>query len=332
MKALRIAWIVVIVLFFPLLGTGFFTYSQQKKEKKKANDRIEALKKKIERLEKKNAHFEELKKKGHVTLKDLYMTKDNWWYLGELEGIKKKFRPNFRNISASKIKEDKNFTRFSRLVKISSSFPEAVDLMDNLEFANGFQIEGLDIHADEKNSEKHGVEFWMSFSRVKQDVIDKLAAALTGKKPKKTDKKYYERSLRMKPVWKRNRRLVLKRRGRDPFVDLKKRREEWLEKLKAAHEEKEKTLSEKKETETLVKQNVDFSDKLVLKGILSIKGIKMAILDAQYKVNPERENLYRYNVKIGDFVGEKKVVRIDNNQVVLKHQGMTYFSTMLGGK
>ena len=337
MKILRIVWIAAIILLLPLMGAGFFTNSHQQNEKTRLDNSIKALEKKTAGLKAEDALFEKLKVKGKIALKELYVTKDNWWYLGELEGIKKKYKPVFRNISASKVKQDKNFVTYSRLVNISSSFPDTVDLIDNLENASSFHIEGLDIKPSRKGEDvsKHNVKFWMSFSRVKDGVVDKLAAALTGEDAKKHDKKYYEKSLRIKPFWKKNQLLAVKEVKNDPFIDLHRRREQWLAKLKEDREAKEAALLAKraKEAAGIVGgpdnvSNADLSNKLVLKGVLDIKGIKMAIFDAKYEVVPGRRNLYRYNVKVGDSVGDKEIVSIDTERVVLKSGDMTYFSMM----
>ncbi len=191
MKILRIVWIAAIILLLPLMGAGFFTNSHQQSEKVRLDSSIKMLEKKTKELGAEDALFEKLKAKGKIALKQLYVTKDNWWYLGELEGVKKKYRPIFRNISASKVKQGQNFVTYSRQVKMSTSFPDAVDLLDNLENASGFHIEGLDIKPSSKGEDvsKHNVEFWMNFSRVKDGVVDKLAAAVTGEKSKKSDKK-----------------------------------------------------------------------------------------------------------------------------------------------
>jgi hypothetical protein len=325
MKALRIIWIVAIVLLFPLIAAGFFTHISQKKEKEKIASQTRSVEIKIEKLQKKDPDTEELKRKGMAALKELDITKDNWWYLGELEGINKKFWPVFRNISASKIKEEPRFTKYSRLVKMTSSFPEVLDLISNLENSGGFQIEGLEILANAEDSKKHNVEFWLSFSRVKQAVIDELSAVIGNKTAPKDGKTYYEKSLRLKPVWKKNKFFAGRKRGRDPFTNLKKRREEWLARLSAEQDDKME-LSAKNMSDVF--QQVDVSQQLVLKGILSFRGIKMAVLDAKYKVLPGRKNRYRYNVRTGDFVGEKKVVKIDNKRVVLRFENTTYYTIM----
>jgi hypothetical protein len=337
MKILRIVWIVAIILLLPLMGAGFFTHSHQQKEKVNLDNSIKTTEKKIKQLEAEDALFEKLKAKGKVALEQLYVTKDNWWYLGELEGIKKKYKPIFRNISPSKVKQDKNFVTYSRLVNISSSFPDSVDLIDNLENDSDFHIEGLDIKTGQEGEDvnKHNVEFWMSFSRVKEEVVNKLATALTGKDSKKIDKKYYEKSLRIKPFWKKNQLLAVKEVKKDPFIDLHRRREQWLAKLKEEQEAKEKALLARRAAEAAgivggpdILTDADLSDRLVLKGILDIKGIKMAIFDAKYEVVPGRKNLYRYNVKVGDSVGDKEIVSIDKKRVILKSGDMTYYSMM----
>ena len=332
MKALRIAWLVAIILLVPLTGVGFFTHSRQQKEKDKFDKKIKAIEIKTSKLKEQDIRFEKLKKEGRIALKELNITKDNWWYLGELEGIKKKYKPLFRNISASKVKQQKNFTTYSRLVKMSSSFPEAVDLMDSLENTSGFQIEGLDIQSNNEDTSKHNVEFWMSFSRVRKKVVDKLSSSLTEKTLQKSDKEYYAKSLRLKPSWKKNQLLALKRVKKDPFIDLKRRRELWLDKLEAEREAKKIALEAKKAAGGAGIEgdasDANMSAKLVLKGILSIKGTKMAVLEAKYEIVTGRKNLYRYNVKVGDSVGNKEVVRIEEKRIVFKSGDMTYYSTM----
>jgi len=317
-KETRIAWIVSALLFLPLMGVSLITHFQQVKEKAKIDQDIEALKSDIKNLDEPDLEFEELKKTGMAALEKLTKSKDNWWYLGELEGIKKKYKPYFRNISASRITNGADFKTYSRLIKMSSSFSESVDLIDSLEGYGGFKIESLDVQANEEDSRKHDVEFWLAFSRVKQPIVDKLAAALIEKKAKKVEKNYYTTSLRLSPSWKKNRLLVMNRGGRDPFINLKRSREEWLTKLE----------EERKNAGIVGGDTADLSDKLILKGILSVKGKKMAILDAQYEVIPGKKNLYRYNVKVGDFVGEKKVIRIDEKQVFLKAQNKMYLTMM----
>jgi hypothetical protein len=302
------------------MGVSLMTHFQQRKEKAKIDQDIEALNIKIRNLDEPDLEFEKLKKTGMVALEKLTKSKDNWWYLGELEGIKKKYKPYFRNISASRIKDGSDFKIYSRLIKMSSSFSESVDLIDSLEGFGGFKIESLDVQANEEDSRKHDVEFWLAFSRVKQPIVDKLAAALVEKKAKKVEKNYYTTSLRLPPSWKKNRLLVVNRGGRDPFINLKKSREEWLAKLE---EERNKAGFVGGGGNT-----ADLSDKLILKGILSVKGTKMAILDAQYDVIPGKKNLYRYNVKVGDFVGEKEVVRIEDNRVFLKAENKMYLTMM----
>lgn len=337
MKILRIVWIAAIILLLPLMGAGFFTHSHQQNEKTKTDNNIKSLERKTRQLGADDALFEKLKAKGKIALKQLDITKDNWWYLGELEGIKKKYEPIFRNISASKVKKDKNFITYSRQVKMSTSFPDAVDLMDHLENASGFHIEGIDIKPDRKGEDvsKHNVEFWMSFSRVREEVVNKLADALTGEDSEKLDKKYYEKSLRIKPFWKKNQLLKVQAVKKDPFIDLHRRREQWLAKLKEERDAKEAALLARRSAEAGgvvgggdVLSNADLSGRLVLKGILSIKGTKMAVFDAKYEVVPGRKNLYRYNVKVGDSVGDKEIVSIDEKRVVFKSGDMTYYSMM----
>lgn len=313
-KETRIAWIVSTILFLSLMGVSLVTYFHQKKEKAKIDQDVEALKTKIEDLKKPDLEFEKLKKTGMAALEKLTKSKDNWWYLGELEGIKKKYKPYFRNISASRITDGNDFKIYSRLIKMSSSFSESVDLIESLEGFGGFKLESLDVQANEEDSRKHDVEFWLAFSRVKQPIVDKLADALREKEAKKVEKNYFTTSLRLPPSWKKNRLLVVNRGGRDPFINLKKSREEWLAKLG--------------EGRNVGGGTADLSDKLILKGILSIKGTKMAILDAKYEVIPGKKNLYRYNVKVGDFVGEKEVIRIDDKQVYLKAENKMYLTMM----
>ena len=64
MKVIRIIWIAVLVLLLPLMAAGYFTYSQQQKEKAKINRHIKELEIKNEKLKEKDTVFEKLKKKG----------------------------------------------------------------------------------------------------------------------------------------------------------------------------------------------------------------------------------------------------------------------------
>ena len=336
MNVLRIAWIGTLVLLLPLMGVGFFSNSQQQKEKVKLERRIKKIKIKVEALNEKDPSFMSLKEKGLIALKKFNKVKDNWWYLGELEGIKKKFKPTFRNISSSKVEDRADFKKYSRLISMSSTYPEAVDLIHNLETTAGFQVDGLKINTSDKDDKKHDVQFWLSFLRVKQSVIDKLAKLVEGDAPARDDKKYYKRSLHLKPVWKKGQRLARKRITRDPFINLKKRRDEWVAQVEAENKAKEIARLARLAAAKNGVQNdqersplpVDLSKELVLRGILSIKGTRMAILDARYEVVPGQKNLYRYNVKIGDFVGEKEVISIENKRVILKSKNRTYYSVM----
>lgn len=335
MNTLRAAWIAAFLLFVPLMGTSLFTYSSQRKEKKKIESRIQNIKASVEALTEDDSTLEKLKKDGKAVLKRFNITKDNWWYLGDLEGIKGKYRPVFKNISRSKVSEGPNFTKLSRLVNMSGTFSEALDLIGNLEDSGDFQIEDLRISTDKTDNKKHEMEFWLSFMRIKEDVVKKLSDAIEGKSSAKKDKKYHKRSLRFKPRWKKGERLILKKSKRDPFVDLKKRREAWLAQIKEEQQNltSKQLLAKELRSKGKSKENaplppLDISLKLVLKGVLSLKGTKMAILDAKFEVIASQKNLYRYNVRIGDFVGDKKVTRIEDKRVTLKSGKRTYYTVM----
>jgi hypothetical protein len=316
----------------PMLGVGFFTYSSQEKKQKKLENQIKDIKSKIELFKKEDPELKKLKNKGLEVLEKIRKARDAWWYLGDMEGIKKKFKPVFRKISPSKVQDFPNFLKLSRHINVSSSYGEAVGLIGSLESTGEFQISEIKIRTSESEdkSNKHKVEFWLSTLQIKQDVIDKLTSALGEKQVAQIDKSYYKRSLRLKPTWKKGKVLVLKKAARDPFINLKRRRDTWLAKLKKEQEEREAKLKAGLGVDGAAgsKGPIDFSDKLILRGVVTIRGVKTAILDAKYEVVPGRKNLYRYNVREGESVGSMRVVSIKAKRVTLRSGSSIYYSLM----
>ncbi|MFQ5646191.1 MAG: hypothetical protein ACE5GM_04615 [bacterium] len=333
-----------------LLVTGLIIYHSYNNHDSQTKKLLQE-KARIEKLISKYSRRKDYSKENATLLDDLReleKRQDNWWYLRYLEEVGVgDFKPRYTTIGFAKVIEGKDFVRVTKEVALSARYEEIVRLITQLENIGGFEIQDLSIRESTTESGIHRVKFKLTSLEVKKSLLKKLRQDLI-KGITKQKSSPYKLALLIEPKWKSRRKKKIRKVTRDPFVNIKRRREEWLAALKERiNQEKErketlKDLRSKRERQrlSLRKRRLEEERKRAYKK--AIAGKKKIVIPPPINISLEMEMVGYFDfksgkialikpdnyVRVGNVVDGMKVVKIEPRKITFKKGIQEYYSSM----